>query len=194
MSREIIASFTLLAFIVFSISCFTTRLKEVRTVADWQGAKVKILALNKTSGEYVEFSKKRPGRIYGDKIAGTAVVSGTAVVLSKKVEITQDNIKGITRDHKGMISEILNKKGKIYHVVNGTARVVSTKDDLTGKKEKRIIFIATYNTYESVTIPLSEVKSVKVKNLLYVESLFVFGVIGLGFRACKAALSTEVVN
>ena len=42
-----------------------------------------------------------------------------------------------------MISEITHKNGKIYHVVNGTERVVSTKDDLTGKEEERIIFFTT---------------------------------------------------
>ena len=79
MKRKIISLFTLFAFIVFSISCITTKTKNVRTVADWQGKKVKILAVDKTSGEHIEFSKKSLGRIYGDKIAGTAVL------LSKKV-------------------------------------------------------------------------------------------------------------
>lgn len=129
----------------------------------------------KTSGEHIEFPKKSLGRIYGDKIAGTAVV------LSKKVEITQDNIKKFERDIKGMISEITHKNGKIYHVVNGTVRVVSTKDDLTGKEEERIIFFTTYETSESVTIPLSEVKSVKVKNFDFVASLCLVGAIGLAF-------------
>jgi SMC interacting uncharacterized protein involved in chromosome segregation len=164
-----------LAFIVFSLSCVTTRLKEVKTSADWQGKKVKILAVDKTSGEHIEFSKKNLGRIYGDKIAGTAVV------LSKKVEITQDNIKKVTKDIKGMISEITHKNGKIYHVVNGTVRVVSTKGDLTGKEEDRIIFFTTYETSASVTIPLSEVKSVQVKKFDYAKSLCLVGAIGLAF-------------
>ena len=175
MRRKIISLFTLLAFIVFSLSCVTTRLKEVRTSADWQGKKVKILAVDKISGEHIEFSKKSLGRIYGDKIAGTAVV------LSKKVEITQDNIKRLNRDIKGMISKITHKNGKIYHVVTGTARVVSIKDALTGKEEERIIFFTTYETSESVTIPLSEVKSVKVKNVDFVASLCLVGAIGLVF-------------
>jgi len=184
MNRKIISLFTLLAFVIFSVSCYTTRLKEVRTAADWQGKKVKILGVDKTSGEHIEFSKKSLGRIYGDKIAGTAVV------LSKKVEITQDNIKRFKRDIKGMISEITHKNGKIYHVVSGTVRVVSTKDDLTGKEEERTIFFTTYETSESVTIPLSEVKSVKVKNVDYAKSFcLVLGVIGLGFLALLVGLS-----
>jgi len=170
MSRKIISLFTLLAFVIFTMSCITTKTKNVRVADDWQGKKRKILSLVKTSGEYIKFSKNNLGRIYGDKIAGTAVI------LSKKVEITQDNIKTVQRDIKGMISEITHKNGKIYHVVN-----VSTKDDLTGKEEDRIIFFTTYETSESVTIPLSEVKSVKVKNFDFVASLCLVGAIGLAF-------------
>jgi hypothetical protein len=155
MRRKIISLFTLLSFIVFSISCYTTRLKEVRTAADWKG---KILSLVKTSGEYIEFDKGNLGLIIGDKIAGTAVV------LSKEVEITRDNIKRIKTYEKGMLSEITFENGKIYHVVTGTIRVVSIKDVLTGKEEERIIFFTTYETFKSVSIPLSEVKYIKVKH------------------------------
>ena len=176
MKRKIISLFTLLAFIVFSVSCYTTRIKEVRTAADWKGKRGKILSLVKTSGEYIEFSKNSLGRIYEDKIVGTAVV------LSKEIDISRDNIKEFKKDKKGMISEIINKNGKIYHVVTGTTREVSIQYDLTGKKEERIIFFTTYETYESVTIPLSEVKSVRVeiKMFDYVKSLCVVGgIIGL---------------
>ena len=177
MSKKIISLFTLFAFIIFSLSCYTTRLKEVRTAEDLRGKKGKILSLVKTSGEYIEFSKNEPGQIYGDKIAGTAVL------LSKKVEITRDNIKEVKRDKGGMISKITNKDGKIYHVVTGTIREVSIQSDLTGKEEERIIFFTTYETYESITIHLSEVKSVRAetKKFDYVKSfIIVFGVVGLG--------------
>jgi len=185
MKRKIISLFTLFAFIVFSISCYITRLKEVRTAADLRGKKGKIVSLVKTSGEHIKFSKKGLGRIYGDKIVGTVVV------FSKKVEITRDNIKKVKRDKNGTISEITHKNGKTYLVAYGAVKVVSTKDDLTGKEEERIIFYTTpYETYESVTIPLSEVKSVKIKNFDYVVSLFVVGaVIGLGALVLAAVLS-----
>jgi hypothetical protein len=170
MSRKIISLFTSLAFIVFSVSCHAWKTKEIRTAADWQGKEAKILWVIKTSGEYIEFSEDNPGRIYGDKIAGTAVV------LSKEVEITRDNIN-IKRlkinNKKGMISEITYKDGKIYKVVPGEA-------DLTGKEEGRIIIFFTYETSESVIIPLSEVKSLKVKNIdIGVSLLFVGAVCGL---------------
>jgi hypothetical protein len=155
MNKKIISSFTLLSFIVFSISCYSTKLKKVRTAADWKG---KILSLVKTSGEYIEFAKGNPGRIIGDEIAGTAVV------LSKEVEITRDNIKRLKTYEKGMLTEVTFENGKIYHVATGTIRVVSIKDALTGKEEERIIFFTTYETSETVIIPLSEVKYIRVEH------------------------------
>ena len=186
MRRKIISLFTLLSFIVFSISCITTKTKNVRTADDLRGKKGKIFSLVKTSGEHIEFSKRNLGRVYRDNIVGTAVV------LSKKVEITQDNIKRIERDKRGMISEITHKNGKIYHVVNGTVRDVSTKDDLTGKEEERIIFFTAYETSESVTILLSEVKSVKVKNFDFVRSLCLVGAIGLAFFIAFGAAMSQI--
>lgn len=184
MSRKIISLFTLFAFIVFSLSCYSWKKKEVKTAADLRGKKGIIKSLVKTSGEYIEFSKNSLGRIYGDKIAGTAVV------LSKEVEIIRDNIKEVKRDKKGMISEITNKDGKIYHVVAGTTREVSIQYHLTGKKEERIIFFTTYETYESVTIPLSEVKSVRVSKFDYVKAfIIVLGFVGVGALYLAAVLS-----
>ena len=57
MSRKIISLYTLFAFIVFSISCYITRLKEVRTAADLRGKKGKIVSLVKTSGNISNFPK-----------------------------------------------------------------------------------------------------------------------------------------
>jgi hypothetical protein len=190
MKRKIISLFTLLAFIVFSISCYVTSLKEVRTAADLRGKKGKIKRLVKTSGEHIEFSKNGRGRIYGDKIVGTIAV------ISKKVEITRDNIKKVKRDENGKVLEITHKNGKTYPVNYGSVKEVSIKDDLTGKEEERIIFFTTpYETYESVSIPLSEVKSVRIKNFDFIASLFVAGaVIGLGVAALAIGLSgTELI-
>jgi hypothetical protein len=167
MNKKIISLFTLLAFIVFSLSCYTWKKKEIRTVADWKGKKGKILWVIKTSGEYVEFSKDNPGRIYGDEIAGTAVG------LSKEVEITRDNVIKLKRYRNGVISEITHKNGKIYPAVAGTIRFVSTKDMLTGKEAEKIIFFTIYETSKSVVIPLSEVKSIQVESGDSIASILV---------------------
>jgi hypothetical protein len=156
MSRKIISLFTLLAFIVFSLSCYSWKKKEIKTAADWQRKKGKILWVIKTSGEYIEFSKDNPGRIIGDKIVGKAII------LSKKVVIDRANIKRIKRDRNRYISKIISKDGKVYHVITGT--VIKEKD--------KIIFTGGEGLYESVSIPLSEVKSVQVKRFDPFTTLF----------------------
>lgn len=83
MSKKIVTLITLFAFIVFSLSCYTTRKEKVKTVADWEGKEVKILGVMKTSGEYIEFDKKRPGRIYKDSIVGQIGTESISIPLSE---------------------------------------------------------------------------------------------------------------
>ena len=52
----------------------------------------------------------------------------------------------------GSIFKVIDKDGKIYRVV-GKAR----------EEEDKFIFFTTYETSESVSIPLSEVKSLRIK-------------------------------
>jgi hypothetical protein len=123
MSRKIISLFTLLAFVIFSVSCYTTKTRRVNTSADWQGKKGKILWVIKTSGEYIEFSKDNPGRIIGDKIVGKAII------LSKKIVIDRANIEENKRDKNGKILKITTKDGKMYTVIKGTEK--EEKDKIT---------------------------------------------------------------
>ena len=145
MWRKIISLFTLLAFIIFSISCYTTSTKDVRTVVGWKGKRMKILGVVKFSGERIEFHKDRPGRIYKDSIGGAVRK------LREEIEIDRADIKGIIRNEKGKILVITKKDEKIYHVVTGTAR----------EEEDKIILSGEF--YESISIPLSEVKYIQVK-------------------------------
>jgi len=159
MSRKIISLFTLLAFVIFSVSCHTTRLKEVRTAADWQRKKGKILWVIKTSGEYIEFSKDNPGRIIGDKIVGKAII------LSKKVVIDRADIEENKRDQNGKILKITTKDGKMYTVIKGTEK----------EEKDKITFFTIYESNELVLIPISEVKWVQV--LIYLGIVLVMGLL-----------------
>ena len=171
MNKKIISMFTLLAFVIFSFSCSTYGVrsystKEIRTEADYQGKgfkKGEIFWVIKTSGEYIEFSKDRPGRIYKDKIVGRAIK------MSKKVEIERADVKKIRKHSDGRIFEVINKDGKIYQAVG----MVKEEDD------KFILFTA-YTSLEKVSIPLSEVKSLRIKMLdSLLTALCVVGYIGI---------------
>jgi hypothetical protein len=180
MNKKIISAFTLLSFIIFSISCYTLSTKEVKTVADWQGKKIKILSVIRTSGERIDFSKDNPGQIHGDSIVGMAKR------LTKEVEINRDNIKVIKghKKRKSKIFEIVDKDGKIYRVVTGTIREVKVIKDLTGEEVDKIRFSCEY---ESVSIPLTEVKFVRVKRITpgktFLVVVAVAGGIGLAILA-----------
>lgn len=73
MCKKTITYFTLIAFIVFTVSCsvYTTKKKRAEDVVGLEGKKVRILAVLTTSGEHIEFPKHRPGRISGAYIVGT---------------------------------------------------------------------------------------------------------------------------
>jgi len=81
---------TLASFMIFSLSCYTTKKVDVRTVAGGEGKQVVILAVLKTSGEYVEFSKDQPGRIEDNTIVG---VVGTETVSIPIAEVKQVWVK-----------------------------------------------------------------------------------------------------
>ena len=157
--KKFISLFTLLAFVIFSVSCYTTKTRRVNTSADWQGKKGKILWVIKTSGEYIEFSKDNPGRIIGDKIVGKAII------LSKKVVIDRANIEENKRDQNGKILKITTKDGKMYTVVKGTEK----------EEKDKITFFTIYESNEQILIPLSEVKLYQV--LIGLGILLVMGLI-----------------
>ena len=146
MNKKIISIFTLLAFVIFSISCYPISTKQIKTSADWQGKKGKIFSLVKTSGEYIEFSRDNPGRISGDKI------TGTAIILSKEIIVERGAIKKVRKHRDGRIFEVTDNEGKIYHVVG-----------LFKEESYKVIFFVPYESSKIVSIPLSEVKSLEIK-------------------------------
>lgn len=83
MCKKIVSSFTLGAFIIFNLSCYSTKKVDVKTVAGWEGKKVVILGVLKTSGEHVEFSKDQPGRISNDRIVGSIGTKSISIPLSE---------------------------------------------------------------------------------------------------------------
>ena len=148
MRKKVISLFTLLAFVLFSISCYPIATKEIKTSANWQGKKGKIFSVVKTSGEYIEFSKENPGRISGDNI------TGTAIILSKEIILERGAIKKVRKHRDGRIFEVIDKEGKIYHVVG-----------LLKEESYKVIFFVPYESSELVSIPLSEVNSLEIKRL-----------------------------
>jgi len=126
--KKFISLFTMVAFIIFSLSCTTT--KNVRLDADSteKAKKEKILSVVMTSGVTIEFSEEQPCIIQNGNIIGTTVkVIG---------ELDQAYIK----------SKAVDKKGKIGRM--------------------------------TVSIPLSEVEMIKIKEFELSKTLWVL--LGIG--------------
>ena len=92
MNRKIISLVTLMAFIIFSLSCYNIKKVRIESVKAKNRSKVKILGVFKSSGEYIEFSKEQPGKIYKESIRGTVVK------LSKLKEINKADIQSIKKN------------------------------------------------------------------------------------------------
>lgn len=71
MGRKYISLFTLVAFMVFCVSCHVTHTRDIDVVAKWKGKKIKIIKVVKKSGEIIKFSKKNPAYVQNEKIVGT---------------------------------------------------------------------------------------------------------------------------
>lgn len=166
MKKKLVSLITMVAFIVFSLSCYTMQKKKIETVAVKKREKIAILGVVKKSGDIVEFVKKNPGRISKDCIIGIAAS------VTEDVEIDRANIKGTNIDEKGKISSFTTKDGKIYNVLNGS---------LCEEKDK-FVFTATYVSHELISIPLSDVKTIRFKKYDFLATLLaVICVIGLNY-------------
>lgn len=163
MWRKVISLITLLAFMVFSFSCYTRSEKKVETVAKWKikkAAKVKILAIMKKNGDRVKFVKDSPGKIVKDGIRGKK---------SRKVieefMLKNDDIREL-KSYKDKPSIVITKDGRIL------------KFNELQEKEGQYIFKQHRYEYETVFVPFSEVEWVKVEKLDGVKSVFmVMGII-----------------
>ena len=61
--KKFISIFTLVAFIVFSLSCYSTKNMRLDADAVEENGKTKILQVVLKSGGIIEFSKEQPGKV-----------------------------------------------------------------------------------------------------------------------------------
>jgi hypothetical protein len=162
-------------------------MKDVKTITSGKGKEVLILSVNKTSGERIEFLKRRPGRIYKDSIIGAVRK------LREEIEIDRANIKDILRDEKGRILGITKIDGKIYHVFKEVTDEHGTYRVFTGKaKEIEDKLILSKKYFEVVSIPLSEVNLVLVRKPAPFKRIsIVLGVLGAAFLVLMAIVAAK---
>lgn len=149
MGEKIISLVTITAFISFSLSCtaYKTTKERITPESPLEGDRVEILAVMKTSGEYIEFPKDWPGEISKDSIIGPA---------KKELEIKRDDIQEIKVNSEGRTYEIVTKDGKRYPPPGSII-------DRTYFQELEDRVIISF--YESISIPFSEVDLAWVKRV-----------------------------
>jgi hypothetical protein len=152
MFKKTITYFTLIAFILFTVSCviYRTQKKRAEDIVGLKAKKVQILAVLTTSGEHIEFPEHQPGIISGSNVVGLTSIAQVA----EKLELDKSNIQS-TKRTKDTITEILTTDGKKYMVIAGTAEE---------EKDKVTFSFLRYYPSKSVSIPLSEVELVWVRS------------------------------
>lgn len=139
MARKLVSLFTMVAFIIFSMSCaiYSIKNKSVETIVAKKGEKMEVKGILKTSGEFVKFPEVRDGRIHKDVI----LILPTENV---PIEINRVDAESIIRE-EGNITRIVTKSGETYYGV-----IIREEEDKIG-----------FSRYES--IPLSEVNQILVR-------------------------------
>lgn len=143
MPRRLTALLVLATLILVSVSCFSWRMKDVRTLTEPLPENTEILSVAKSSGDTVLFSKSNPGRLRGYTIVGVARNAE-----SQRLELTGPF--NIMKDANGRVYEVKDGKGRVHSV----AQILSQGDG-------RMTVLAS--PWTPVSIPLAEVHKVEVK-------------------------------
>ena len=171
--RAFLLTFLLIGPVLF-VSCMVHKINQEKlgAIERWRNSGATIYAVQKTSGEHIEFSKKRPAHIKEDHVVGS-VLEETLIERSK--------LKGVTVDSKGKLLEITPQDGKTYQVVYGK---------IEGDKVR---YVTNSSPMHTVSIPLSEIELVWVKrintiatlttNLVIVSAVALLGVVGFSGAA-----------
>jgi hypothetical protein len=142
MAKKIFSIITLMAFILFTMSCTMkyVKKKEVGDPGNWEGKNVKIRTVQLNSGEMVEFPKDSQGRILRGMVVGYGKVK-------KVMVLEKSNIQKTIQNGAGNIY-VQTKEGKTYEVSS-----YEDKGDAILVKE----------VMEQVSIPLAEVSLLTIE-------------------------------
>ena len=164
MFKKCITLITLIAFVVLTFACSTTKYLSSDSMSEYEGQKIDIRRAEKTTGEIIEFTDS------SDWITENSIV-GEAIV---EKEIDRKNINNITGIYpiKTYSHEIIMKDGEQY--------MLRSYKELNDQ-------IVLVELDEEIIIPLSEVKEIEISkkenNEVYNDELwgtvFLAGIGGL---------------
>ncbi|MGA2363334.1 MAG: hypothetical protein ABSG73_12855 [Candidatus Aminicenantales bacterium] len=170
MVKKATAVFTLLAFMLFSVSCFKVyKVKQESVEGQPAGALAgaEITAVQTKAGKTFEFPKGHRAFIKNDLIVGEA---------QEISPIDPADIKTEKRDDRGKIMEVTTKDGKIHRVVNA------------GEGKEGMVTVGTV----PVSIPLSEVELIWLRSVDQGKTFLYNGLVVGGVVLVAAIISAAV--
>ena len=172
MFKKMTTAFTILAFFVFSTSCFHIH-KTVRRSTEWiarKGTIAEIVGIQTKSGEYIEFRKGHPAMILGDSVVGETL---------KATEIDKADIQKLVTDGKKKIEEIVTKDGKKYTMIS------------TVEENEKIVRVMDYS---AVSVPLSDIQLVSIRTTDVGMTVLAHGLIIGGVTLIIGLVVVSAVN
>jgi hypothetical protein len=170
MPKKFVAAFTAVIFVFFSTSCMIRQTMAVRTNADVPRPHLRIMRVVKKSGEVIEFSRNAPARIIGNQVVWT-----TRIAREREVEI-EGPFPLIRRLDDGTPAKVTDAKGRVWSV----RKVLK-------EEPNRMTILAAELVTDSVAIPLSEVRWIKIRRPEPV--LTILAVLGVAVVASYALAS-----
>jgi len=147
MFKKLVSLILLLSFLSFSISCYTSATIPKDEFVESGDKNVKILAVQKKSGEHIAFFKDYLGILKDDVITGKVKQK-----VDVKIEIDRKNVRTIYFNTVEGNTHIITKEGRTYSVAEY-------------KKDKDNIYIDSLYELTSVSIPISDIDLVYIKKV-----------------------------
>lgn len=171
MLRRVLALLLILTLTSFSLTCHTVRKESATKIPEWNQEDVKVVSLQKTSGNRVVFLKERPGRLQGKSIVGTSAA------MVRELEIEQEDVSQIRRGGGNEILSLVTIDGKTYY--DGILL-----SEYEGKYR--------INAYPEVSIPVAEVDVLWVEKLDQTRTLLV--IVGIAGAIALAIIGINSLN
>ena len=167
----------LLWVLAFSIpmmcaSCHSHRIKQekVGKIERWRNSRVEIYAVQKTTGEHIEFSREVPAGISKDCVLGLALQETVA---------DRSQLKKFSVDSSGRMLDITDQNGQTTRVLYG--RVEGDK----------LRYVTNSSPTQKLSVPLSEIELVWVKRATYLPTLVVATVVAAAAIIIAVEASSE---
>jgi hypothetical protein len=144
--KKTVALVTLACFLVFSCSCvfYKWEMVKLESVKPENKKSAKISAVQLQSGEKIDFSKRQPAQIVGERVVGNKIGY-------ENIEIARNEIDQLSVTERGKVLGIITKDGRSYHA-----------DQII--KEERDYFVVKIEKFAN-SFPFKDIKLIWIRQV-----------------------------